>query len=61
MTLDQFIVQWSGKGVDVDGYYGFMCMDLAHRYCLDVVGKDFPARPTAKDVWDINIDGYDNW
>ncbi len=59
ISFDDFISKWNGKGVDTDGYYGFQCMDLAHAYCQECIGKDFPGQPTAKDVWNINIDGYD--
>lgn len=59
MTYQEFVNQWNGKGCDFDNYYGFQCMDLAHKYCVDVVGKDFAPAPAAKDVWNQNIDGYD--
>lgn len=59
MTYSQFVTQWNGKGIDFDGYYGFQCMDLAHKYAVDCVGKDFSPAPAAKDVWNQNIDGYD--
>ena len=59
MTFDEFKVKYTGKGIDFDGYYGFQCMDLAHQYAVEVVGKDFGAAPAAKDVWNQTINGYD--
>ncbi|MCK9371243.1 CHAP domain-containing protein [Candidatus Dojkabacteria bacterium] len=59
MTFDEFKVKYTGKGIDFDGYYGFQCMDLAHQYAVEVVGKDFAPAPAAKDVWNQTIDGYD--
>jgi hypothetical protein len=59
ISFDDFTNQWNGKGCDVDGYYGFQCYDLAHRYAIDCVGKDIPSRASAKDLWDCDIDGYD--
>jgi hypothetical protein len=59
MTLDDFVKKYDGVGIDFDGAYGFQCMDLAHRYAVDVVGQDIPAVPAAKDEWTKNIPGYD--
>lgn len=59
ISFDEFIAKYNGKGVDFDGYYGFQCYDLAHQYAVECVGKDVPARPGAKDLWDCTIDGYD--
>lgn len=59
MTIQQFFDKYNGKGIDFDGYYGFQCMDLAHQYAVEVVGKDFAPAPAAKDVWKQNISGYD--
>lgn len=59
MTFDDLIAQFSGKGVDWDNFYGFQCFDLAHKYAVDVVGKDIPAAPAAKDLWGKTIDGYE--
>ena len=36
MTVDQFVRKYNGKAVDVDGYYGAQCWDLACRYTLDL-------------------------
>lgn len=58
MTYGEFLLKWSGKGIDFDGAYGFQCMDLAHKYAVDVVGKDIPSAPAAKDVWDRATTGY---
>ncbi len=38
MLFDDFIKKYTGVGVDTDGYYGGQCMDLMHRYCVDVLG-----------------------
>lgn len=59
MTYNQFKTIWLGKGIDFDGSYGYQCMDLAHKYAVEVNGKDFPPAPAAKDVWNLNIPGYD--
>ena len=59
MTFSEFLTKYNGKGIDDDGYYGYQCMDLAHRYAKEVVGKDFAPAPAAKDVWNQTIDGYD--
>lgn len=59
MTIQEFFDKWNNKGCDFDGYYGFQCMDIAHQYAVDVVGKDIPPVPGAKDEWDKTIDGYE--
>jgi hypothetical protein len=59
MTYEEFVNKYNGKGIDFDGYYGFQCMDLAHQYAVEVVGKDFAPAPAAKDVWAQNPEGYD--
>ena len=59
MNYQEFVDKWNGKSIDFDGYYGFQCMDLAHQYCVDVVGKDFAPAPAAKDVWNQEPQGYD--
>ena len=59
ITVSEFFSKYNGKGIDWDGYYGFQCMDLAHKYAVEVVGKDFRPAPAAKDVWNQTIDGYD--
>lgn len=54
MSFTEFINQWTGKGIDFDGAYGFQCMDLMHQYCRDVWGITDPAvlaAPSAKDVY----------
>lgn len=58
MTAQDFFQKYMGKGIDFDNFYGFQCMDLAHQYAVEVVGKDIPAAPTAKDVWDKATPGY---
>lgn len=49
MTLNDFVKKYDGKEVDTDGYYGGQCMDLMHRYIVDVLGYDLSlfAAPTA--------------
>lgn len=59
MTYQQFVDKYNNKGIDFDGYYGYQCMDLAHQYAVEVVGKDFAPAPAAKDVWKQDIEGYD--
>lgn len=59
MSYTDFTAKYNGHGIDFDHYYGFQCMDLAHQYAVEVVGKDFSPAPTAKDVWNQNINGYD--
>jgi len=59
MTYTDFKNKYNGRGIDFDGYYGFQCMDLAHQYAVEVVGKDFQPAPAAKDVWKQTIPGYD--
>lgn len=38
MTLNDFINTYNNKVVDTDGFYGGQCMDLMHRYIVDVLG-----------------------
>lgn len=43
MTLQTFIDTYQGIGVDLDGYptdNPFQCMDLMHKYCMDVLQLD---------------------
>jgi len=49
MTLSQFISKYNNQGVDVDGAYGYQCMDLMHRYIIDCLGLGVGvlAAPTA--------------
>ncbi len=35
--VDAFVNQWKGNPVDVDGAYGFQCVDLIRRYAIDVL------------------------
>jgi hypothetical protein len=57
MTLQEFIAKYNLQGVDTDGAFGFQCMDLMHRYCMDVLGlnSNALAAPAAKDVWLSNV------
>ena len=59
MSFEEFITKYNGKGIDFDGAYGFQCMDLAHRYAVDVIRQDIPSAPAAKDVWNKTTIGYD--
>lgn len=38
ITFDQFVAKYTGVGIDTDGYYGYQCMDLMHKYCQEVLG-----------------------
>lgn len=38
MTVDQFVAQNDGKGLDFDGWYGNQCVDLILYYMRDVTG-----------------------
>ena len=37
MTLEEFIIKYSGKKVDYDGVFGSQCTDLFRQYCVDVL------------------------
>ena len=50
MTLDDFIAQWNGKGLDFDHAYGNQCMDVFEQYNQDVVGAPV-VYGNAVDVW----------
>jgi hypothetical protein len=49
-TPDEFFGEWTGKGIDFDGYYGFQCMDLAQQFCKECIGHQLPAE-NAINVW----------
>lgn len=54
MTFQQFIETFNGKYIDFDGAYGAQCMDLAHYYCVQVLGLTDPrilAAPSSRDVY----------
>lgn len=57
MTIQEFFDKYNGKGLDTDGAYGNQCMDLMHKYCVDVLGLSLSAlaAPAAKDVY-LNFD-----
>ncbi len=38
ITFDDFMTEWTGKGIDFDHAYGYQCMDLAEEYNKEVVG-----------------------
>lgn len=44
MTVNEFLVKWNGRYIDVDRAYGSQCWDLAAQYAKEVVGC--PAMPT---------------
>lgn len=58
MTFQEFLNKYNSKGIDFDGFYGFQCMDLAHKYAVEVCGQDIPNAPAAKDVWTKPTPGY---
>lgn len=66
MSFDEFISKFNGQGVDTDNAYGFQCMDLMHRYVVDVLGLDLGlfAAPTAYQAYqgasDARFDKIDN-
>lgn len=58
-TLDQFVSDWTGKGIDYDGSFGFQCQDLYRTYVKEVLGfPQSPAVPGAKDNWDKYLPAY---
>lgn len=59
MNLNEFITKYNGKGIDHDNSFGYQCMDLAHKYAIEVIGQDIPSAPAAKDVWNKTTTGYD--
>lgn len=53
-TYDQFVTDWTGKYIDFDGVYGYQCMDLMHKYIVEVLGQSNPQilqAPTAAQVY----------
>ena len=53
MTFDTFLVKYTNKYVDWDGYYGAQCMDLYRKYVNDVIGTpQSPPVSGAAKVWD---------
>lgn len=59
MNLDEFIVKWTGKGIDFDFSYGFQCQDLYRMYVKEVLGfPQSPSVPGAKDNWDKYLKEY---
>lgn len=51
MTPKQFITYYNGKGVDVDGKYGYQCVDLFDKYVEKVIGERWYPVNGAKDIW----------
>jgi hypothetical protein len=55
MTLDQFIAQFTGVGVDPDNVSGFQCVQLINQYLISVLGITNPIQllpgPTAIAIW----------
>lgn len=58
MTAQEFINAHNNKGVDIDGYYGYQCMDLYLAYEKEVVGCPIQGAPTAKAVWNSYPTAY---
>lgn len=38
MTLEEFVIKYSGKKVDFDGIYGAQCVDLFRQYSKECLG-----------------------
>lgn len=38
MTLEEFVIKYSGKKVDFDGMYGAQCVDLFRQYSKECLG-----------------------
>lgn len=52
--LERFVLANNGIGVDVDGKFGFQCVDLARAYVRDVLRlPQFPPVEGAKDIWQV--------
>lgn len=53
MTFFEWFQKWNGQLVDTDGNKSYQCMDLMHRYILDVLGLDVSVlrAATALDAW----------
>jgi hypothetical protein len=54
LSFLEFFAKWNNQNTDVDGAFGFQCMDLLHRYhmeCLDLTDRTILAAPTARDVY----------
>lgn len=61
MTLQDFITQNDGKGLDFDGAYGNQCMDLFEYYNRDVIGNPTPVAGNAIDVQRTFPPAYYSW
>ncbi len=50
VSLTTFVAEWTNKGIDFDGMYGFQCVDLVQQYNKECLGN-----PTfsgnAIDIW----------
>lgn len=51
MTYAEFEAKWIGKRVDVDGVYGYQCVDLVKAYIRDCYGIPNGAYGNAIDYW----------
>lgn len=51
MSLQTFEQKWLGKRTDVDGAYGFQCVDLIKQYALDELGMTPGPWGNAIDYW----------
>ena len=38
MTLEEFVIKYSGKKIDFDGMYGAQCVDLFRQYSKECLG-----------------------
>lgn len=52
LTLEEFVLTYSGKGIDYDGHYGYQCVDLYRQYVADALGfpQNIPVIGAA-DLW----------
>ncbi len=52
MTLNEFVIKWSGKMCEWDGKFGGQCVDLFRQYVHEVLGLPQPKGVEgAKDFW----------
>lgn len=54
MSIDSFFTKYLGRYIDFDNKYGFQCVDLMRRYCVDVLGiggYSIPAVTYAKQIF----------
>lgn len=51
MSYQEFKNKWLGKRVDIDGVYGFQCVDLVKQYMLETQKVPNGAYGNAADYW----------